>query len=42
MKPNNPDPDDPNPNPEEDGGMDFNLIMLAVVLMVAAVVAVNM
>ena len=42
MKPNNPDPDDPNPNPEEDGGMDSNLIMLAVVLMVAAVVAVNM
>ena len=40
MKPDDPDPDDP--NPEEDGGMDSNLIMLAVVLMVAAVVAVNM
>ena len=40
VKPDNPDPDDP--NPEEDGGMDSNLIMLAVVLMVAAVVVVNM
>ena len=40
VKPDDPDPDDP--NPEEDGGMDSNLIMLAVVLMVAAVVAVNM
>lgn len=35
-------PDNPIPDPEEDGGMDSNSIMLAVVLMVAAVVAVNM
>ena len=36
---------DPNPDPDpdpEDEGMDSNLIMLAVVLMVAAAVAVNM
>ena len=35
------DPDDPDPNPPDEG-MDFNLIMLAVVLMVAAAVAVHM
>ena len=38
--PINLDPDDP--DPDEAGGMDSNLIMLAVVLMVAAALAVNM
>ena len=36
------DPDPPKPNPGEDEGMDSNLIILAVVLMVGAAVAVNM
>ena len=40
--PNNVDPDPNDPKPEEDGGIDSHLIMLAVVLMVATVAAVNM
>ena len=37
-----PDPDPEDPKPEKDEGMDSNLIMLAVVLMVVAAAAVNM